>query len=168
MPRISRSRHGRPAGHNVRAMSHPHEDRLRIPVADLDSEATREALAAAARGVAEHAYSPYSEVRVGAALMDSHGQVFLGCNVENASFGATICAERAALVAAVSAGSQRFHSLSLWASPKARLMPCGMCRQMLVEFAPDLIIEVTSSGAPREQYRLRDLLPGAVRAEHLR
>jgi len=135
---------------------------------DFDPEDVLDRLAATARAVAEHAYSPYSQVRVGAALLATDGRVFQGCNVENASFGATICAERSALVAAVTQGAREFQALSLWASPMARLMPCGMCRQMLIEFAPDLVIDVTSQGAERQRFRLSELLPGAVRPEHLR
>ncbi len=125
-------------------------------------------LLAAARSVAERAYSPYSEVRVGAALEDEAGAVHLGCNVENASYGATICAERAALVAAVAAGSRSFRRLAIWASPTSRLMPCGICRQALAEFAPELELVIASSGAEAETHRLDELLPKAVRREHLR
>lgn len=127
-----------------------------------------DALLEAAHGVAQAAYSPYSEVRVGAALLDDAGVVHLGCNVESASYGATICAERSALVAAVSKGQRSFRALAIWASPQARLMPCGICRQMLVEFAPELELVVASNGAGPERYNLADLLPGAVRPEHLR
>ena len=126
------------------------------PAIDLD------ALAEAARGVAERAYSPYSHVRVGAALQATDGRIFLGCNVENASFGATICAERSALVAAVAAGAREFVALSIWGSPQARLMPCGMCRQMLVEFGAELLVQVESCGTGRATYTLAELLPGAV------
>lgn len=121
-----------------------------------------DALATAAREVAERAYSPYSRVRVGAALMAKDGRVFLGCNVENASFGATICAERSALVAAVSAGAREFVALSIWGSPQARLMPCGLCRQMLVEFGLELEVQVESAGTERARFRLAELVPGAV------
>jgi cytidine deaminase len=127
-----------------------------------------DALLAAAQRVAQAAYSPYSEIRVGAALLDDQGQVHLGCNVESASYGATICAERAALVSAVAAGRRSFRALAIWASPQARLMPCGICRQVLVEFAPDLELVVASSGAEPARYNLAELLPGAVRPEHLR
>ena len=121
----------------------------------------------AAREVAENAYSPYSGVRVGAALEDETGTVYVGCNVENASYGATICAERAALTAAVAAGVQSFRRLAIWASPRSRLMPCGICRQALAEFAPELELVVASTGAEPASFRLDELLPGAVRREHL-
>jgi cytidine deaminase len=127
-----------------------------------DQKIDFESLTKLAREVAERAYSPYSEVRVGAALLDSDGRVHVGCNVESASYGATICAERTALVAAIAQGVQSFAALSIWGSPQSRLMPCGICRQMLVEFAPDLPIEVSSAGAPPKRYSLGDLLPGAV------
>lgn len=138
------------------------------PSPERPSEAQFAALAEQARAVAESAYSPYSGVRVGAALLDDQGRVHVGCNVENASFGATICAERAALVAAVAAGARRFVALSLWASPQARLLPCGVCRQCLYEFAPELAIDVTSSGAVRKRYQLDELLPGGVTGADLR
>jgi len=127
-----------------------------------------DALATAAREVAERAYSPYSNVRVGAALQAVDGRVFVGCNVENASFGATICAERSALVAAVAAGAREFTALSIWGSPQARLMPCGMCRQMLVEFGLKLEIQVESAGTERALFTLEELVPGAVVPESLR
>ena len=124
-------------------------------------------LAGFAAEVAERAHSPYSGVRVGAALLDEAGEVHIGCNVENASYGATICAERAALVAAVAAGAKRFVALSLWASPMARLLPCGVCRQCLFEFAPELVIDVTSSDTNRARYSLTALLPGGVTGDDL-
>ena len=134
---------------------------------DALDEALMDQLAARSRAVAEHAYSPYSKVRVGAALLDSEGRVHVGCNVENASYGATICAERAALTAAVAAGARQFVALSLWASPKARLLPCGVCRQCLYEFAPLLTLDVASSGAEKKRYQLAALLPGGVTKDDL-
>lgn len=125
-------------------------------------------LLAAAQGVADRAYSPYSGVRVGAALEGADGRVHLGCNVENASYGATICAERSALSAAVAAGASDLTRLVLWASPRARLMPCGVCRQVLAELAPDLEVVVASSGAAPAAFRLSELLPHAVRGDDLR
>jgi len=131
---------------------------------DMDDQELMEA----AREVAERAYSPYSHVRVGAALVDEDGRVHLGCNVESASYGATLCAERTALVAAGATGARSFSRLAIWASPQARLMPCGFCRQSLAEFGLELEIFVASSGAEAERYTLAELLPGAVRGEHLR
>lgn len=91
-----------------------------------------------AKRAADKAYAPYSGFRVGAALLASDGALFTGCNVENASYGLTICAERVALFKAVSEGARSFSALAVWA-PVAR-WPCGACLQCLAEFAPDLRI----------------------------
>lgn len=120
-----------------------------------------------AREVAEKAYSPYSKVRVGAALLAEDGQVFTGCNVENASFGATLCAERTALGHAISAGQQQFTALAIWASPESLLMPCGICRQMLFEFSPELAIVIDSNGAGPKYTKLDELLPSGVKPSDL-
>lgn len=120
-----------------------------------------------AREVAQRAYSPYSSVQVGAALLGANGQVFTGCNVENASYGATLCAERSALAHAVSSGVQSFVALAIWASPKSLLMPCGICRQMLFEFSPDLEIVIDSNGAGPKRVTLNELLPSGVKPSDL-
>ncbi len=94
-----------------------------------------EALIAAAQKAAEHAYSPYSHYRVGAALLAADGAVHAGCNVENASYGLTICAERAAVFKAVGEGVRKFKALALVAGTSGRPgTPCGACRQVLAEF----------------------------------
>ena len=98
------------------------------------------ALRAAAEAVSQRAYAPYSKFQVGAALLSSDGRVFTGCNVENASFGLTICAERNAVFAAVAAGAQRFVALALVSSAQNPVTPCGACRQVLCEFAPSFAL----------------------------
>jgi cytidine deaminase len=124
-------------------------------------------LVAAARPAQARAYAPYSRVRVGAALEAVDGSIFSGCNVENASFGLTICAERAALCAAVSAGVQRFRRAVVVSDVDPPAAPCGACRQMLAEFGLDLPIE--SVGSSRTVTRqLSDLLPAAFGPEQLR
>lgn len=114
----------------------------------------------------QRAYCPYSGYQVGAALLAEDGALYGGCNVENASYGGTICAERTALVKAVSEGARRFSALAVATANGGS--PCGICRQALYEFAPDLhIILVDSSGAVRAEYRLRDLLPDGFGATFL-
>jgi cytidine deaminase len=104
---------------------------------------------------------------VGAALEAHDGTVFSGCNVENASFGLTICAERAAIFAAVSAGARQFRRAVVVSDTDPPAAPCGACRQVLAEFGLDLLIEgVGSSGSVR--WRLSDLLPEAFGPEQLR
>lgn len=118
-------------------------------------------------GIARHAmskaYAPYSGYAVGAALLAGNGKVYTGVNIENASYGATICAERTALAKAVSDGAHRFIALAITADGKAPV-PCGICRQVLSEFAPDLYIIVagkdpSAHAEETEHYRLTELLP---------
>ena len=109
----------------------------------------------------EHAYAPYSKFKVGAALQGADGSVTDACNVENAAFPAGTCAERAAIASAVAKGVRRFSILVIASSADEPTPPCGMCRQALIEFAPDLdIISVTRSGK-EARWRLSELLPQA-------
>ena len=105
----------------------------------------------------ERAYVPYSHYRVGAALLAQDGTVYTGCNVENAAYGNTLCAERTALCKAISEGARKFTAIAIAASGSAPF-PCGACRQSLYEFAPDLRVLVTWDGNVREA-KLSDLLP---------
>ena len=124
-------------------------------------------LTAAATRAMEQAYAPYSGFRVGAALLGTDGQIFAGCNVENASYPAGICAERGAVAAAVVAGVRRFEALVVSTEAEQPTSPCGMCRQVLMEFAPSLaIISVTSRGATA-RWELRELLPAPFSPESL-
>jgi cytidine deaminase len=118
-------------------------------------------LVARAVAVMDHAYSPYSKVRVGAALRASDGRIFTGCNVENASFGMTWCAERTAIVKAVSEGVRTFTDLAIATSLERALMPCGACRQVLHEFAPKLRVIVLGTDGQRVRTTLAELLPEA-------
>ena len=89
-----------------------------------------------AREASESAYCPYSKFRVGAALLGEDGEVYTGCNVENASYGLSICAERAAVFNAVGSGCRKFIALALAGGKKQPATPCGACRQVLAEFCP--------------------------------
>jgi|694.fasta_scaffold00591_42 cytidine deaminase len=125
-------------------------------------------LVAAARAVATQAYSPYSKVCVGAALLAEDGSLYIGCNVENASYGLTICAERAAVASAVAAGVRRFRAIAIATNQPRVVMPCGACRQVLMEFAPDLELFVAGPGRQFVTTTLADLLPAAFLPKHLR
>lgn len=107
------------------------------------------------------AYAPYSTFAVGAALLTDDGRVFTGCNVENVSYGLTMCAERVAVGSAVTHGAVNFRALALTSDSKEPVVPCGACRQVLAEFAPNLrILSSTVSGESAE-FRLEVLLPAA-------
>lgn len=117
------------------------------------------ALLDAAIAASQRAYVPYSRYPVGAALRAADGTVYTGCNVENASYPATICGERTALVKAVSEGRRAFDLLVLVTRNGGS--PCGICRQMLYEFAPALRVVIADlDGQIHAEYRLSDLLPG--------
>ena len=107
------------------------------------------------------ASSPYSKVRVGAALLCEDGEVFTGCNVENASFGMTLCAERVAISKAISMGERSFRAIVIASSLDDPMMPCGACRQVMREFAEDLEVIVQGAVGPRVRTRLSALLPQA-------
>ncbi len=124
-------------------------------------------LITAARNAQARAYAPYSNFRVGAALESSDGTVFLGCNVENASYGLTICAERAAVFAAITAGVTRFRRAVVASNVDPPAAPCGACRQVLAEFGLDLPIEGVGPKSA-VKWRLSDLLPAAFGPEQLR
>ncbi len=118
------------------------------------------ALLEVARAAREAAYAPYSGFKVGAALRAADGTVFSGANVENAAFSPTICAERVALPAAVVAGHRDFVALAVVGGGDGPCTPCGVCRQMLYEFAPDLIVLAAGETGAVGRYVLgSDLLP---------
>ncbi|OGQ05970.1 MAG: cytidine deaminase [Deltaproteobacteria bacterium RIFCSPLOWO2_01_44_7] len=109
----------------------------------------------------KNAYSPYSKFAVGAALEAQDGTVFTGCNVENASYGLTICAERVALAKAISQGVTKFKRLAVVADYPEPVPPCGMCRQALFEFAPELELILANTKGESEKTILSKLLPNA-------
>ncbi len=129
----------------------------------------RNTLIAAARAAATRAHCPYSHFPVGAALLAADGRIFTGANVENASYGLTICAERVALFQAVHAGARRFLALALSAGDRTPATPCGACRQTLAEFCDDTLrIWCTPrTGNTLMQTTLGALLPHAFRLSPL-
>ena len=108
----------------------------------------------------ENAYSPYSGVKVGAALLCADGRIFTGVNVENASYGATICAERSAACAAVTAGERQFAAIAV-SGTMARETPCGICRQFLMEFSPTMDVVWRDPDGGLVVKRLNEILPEA-------
>ncbi|HZY45620.1 MAG TPA: cytidine deaminase [Anaerolineae bacterium] len=116
-------------------------------------------LIALAQKVRLRAYAPYSHYKVGAALLGKSGRVYLGCNVENASYGLTCCAERNAVFTAVSAGETEFEAIAV--ATRNSGSPCGACRQVLSEFAPDLKIYIASKDGRINTTSIKKLLPGA-------
>ena len=106
-----------------------------------------------------NAYVPYSGFPVGAALECEDGTVFTGCNVENAAYGDTICAERTALVKAVSEGQRRFTRIAIYGEGQGYCMPCGSCRQVLSEFAPEMEVLCAKAGGSYVSYPLTRLMP---------
>jgi cytidine deaminase len=126
-------------------------------ISDLD----REALVAAASEARERAYAPYSGFQVGAALLTDDGSRFTGANVENASYGLSMCAERTAVFHAAAQGVRRLQAVAVVASNDEPTWPCGACRQVLYEFGPDLVVISEGKGGRREERSLGELLPEA-------
>ena len=124
---------------------------------------------AAARAVRGKAHAPYSRFRVGAAVLDETGRIHVGCNVENASYGLTICAERNAVAAAIAAGARTVRAVAVVTGTRPPGAPCGACRQVLVEFAEDATpvwLAPPSGARSIIEHRLGDLLPAAFRFDN--
>jgi cytidine deaminase len=123
------------------------------------TEPAAESLLAEARKALASAHAPYSRFPVGAALLARSGRVYRGVNVENASFGLSVCAERAAVFGAVSAGERDFEALAVVTEAEEPVPPCGACRQVLLEFARDLPVILAGRGESRVTHTLLELVP---------
>ena len=123
----------------------------------IDEAAKRELVQAAIKA-AGNAYAPYSGYRVGAALLCGSGDVYTGCNVENAAYPCGICAERTAAAKAVSEGNRDFRMIAVVGSSAEKCTPCGMCRQVLYEFAPDMTVLCADNSGEYDEVKLSDLL----------
>ncbi len=107
----------------------------------------------------KNAYAPYSKFRVGAALLCRDGTIFTGCNIENATYGATNCAERTAIFKAVSEGQREFEAIAIVSSGGGETFPCGICRQVMAEFAPEIKVILRDEEGNEHIYPLMELLP---------
>ena len=126
-----------------------------------------ETLLNAALAVRERAYAPFSKFRVGAAILDSAGRIHTGCNVENATYGLTICAERVAVFKAISEGAREFQRIAIAADADRLTPPCGACRQILWEFCGNIEMILMNSHGVQETLYLKDLFPRPFDASFL-
>src|SRR5437870_5110928 len=113
----------------------------------------------AALRVRENAHAPFSKFKVGAAIEDESGRIFTGCNVENATYGLTVCAERVAVFKGISEGARRFKRIAVAADTERLTPPCGACRQILWEFCGDVEVVLINLRGKSETHRLKDLFP---------
>jgi cytidine deaminase len=119
----------------------------------------RNELIEAAKEASKFAYAPYSKFKVGAALLAKSGKIFTGCNIENSSFGLTICAERVAIFKAITAGERNFDAIAIYTNTKDFTLPCGACLQVLKEFAKNLTVITVNRYGKSKTYKLSQLLP---------
>ncbi|MEX2260436.1 MAG: cytidine deaminase [Bryobacteraceae bacterium] len=126
-----------------------------------------DALIEAAVRARDHAHAPFSKFRVGAALEDASGRIHTGCNVENVTYGLTVCAERVAVFKAVSEGVRKFRRMAVAADTKTLTPPCGACRQILWEFCGDVEIVLANLDGRTQSWRLKELFPEPFDASFL-
>lgn len=130
--------------------------------------ATYEKLIAAATEARERAYAPYSRFQVGAAVCGESGNIYIGCNVESASYGLTVCAERVAIWKGISMGETRFKSIAVVADTDELTPPCGVCRQIIWEFGGDIPVIFANLDGKAETVQMSDLLPRAFDTKFLK
>lgn len=126
---------------------------------------TQDELIASATAARERAYAPYSNFKVGAALLGKSGRVYTGCNVENAAYGPSMCAERTAVFKAVSEGEREFEAIAVVTGNG--VSPCGTCRQVMMEFAPDMTVVISDTRGNARATTVRDLLPDGFTPDQL-
>lgn len=127
----------------------------------------KDPLIEAALAARENAFAPYSRFKVGAALQDKEGRVFTGCNIENASYGLTLCAERVAVFKAVSEGARKFTRIVVAADTDTLTPPCGACRQILWEFCGNARITLVNLSGQRQDFHIADIFPRPFDANFL-
>ncbi len=121
-----------------------------------------------ARHAQKNAYAPFSQFKVGAALLTDNGQIYSGCNVENSTYGATNCAERTAVFTAVCDGARNFQKIVVVTDNEDPVMPCGICRNVLFEFSPNMEIIAVGASGKTERIQLSALFPKGFRLEKRR
>jgi cytidine deaminase len=119
----------------------------------------KDLLIEAAKQARENAHAPYSNFRVGAALRSTSGRIFSGCNVENATYGLTICAERVAIFKAISEGERGFRAIAVVTDTEVLTPPCGACRQLIWEFCGDIPVSMANLKGKMEVIQMRELFP---------
>lgn len=134
----------------------------------MSSETVKATLIAAARDARERAHAPFSHFKVGAALETVAGDIVAGCNIENASYGLTLCAERVAIFKAVSEGARDFTSLAVVVDTDELTPPCGACRQIIWEFCGDIPVTMANLEGLTETMQMSDLLPKAFDGRFLK
>jgi cytidine deaminase len=128
---------------------------------------TYKQLAKRAKAAQKHSFSPYSRFRVGAALLSGSGKIYTGCNIENSSFGLTMCAERTAIFKAISEGERQFTAIAVATDEDRFVSPCGACRQVLMDLAGDIDCILTDKVGAIKVLKMRELLPYPFTSEDL-